>query len=191
MDADGRTQEMGRRPDGHAGARSANHQIPSPSSNASAWENTTNGPVPCAGGDLPLTINLDEQAKAFLTVPVSDMTFAQLRANCMNWSVRWPRPSIVKIRRRVGQGAARIEQILILDFGSQYTQVIARRVRECNVYSTIVRFDMPAAEIAALKPKGLILSGGPSSVYRQKRAAAGPRHFQLGVPSWASVTACS
>ena len=45
------------------------------------------------------------------------------------------------------------EQILILDFGSQYTQVIARRVRECNVYSTILRFDTPAAEIAALKPR--------------------------------------
>ena len=62
------------------------------------------------------------------------------------------------------------EQIVILDFGSQYTQVIARRVRECNVYSTILRFDTPAAEIAALKPSGLILSGGPSSVYAPKAA---------------------
>src|SRR5258705_13957250 len=57
------------------------------------------------------------------------------------------------------------EQIVILDFGSQYTQVIARRIRECNVYSTILRLDTPAKQIAALKPKGLILSGGPSSVY--------------------------
>jgi GMP synthase (glutamine-hydrolysing) len=57
------------------------------------------------------------------------------------------------------------EQIVILDFGSQYTQVIARRVRECNVYSQILRYDTPAREIAALKPSGLILSGGPSSVY--------------------------
>ena len=72
------------------------------------------------------------------------------------------------------------EQILILDFGSQYTQVIARRVRECNVYSTILRFDTPAAEIAALKPNGLILSGGPSSVYAPKAPAAGPRHFRAG-----------
>lgn len=46
---------------------------------AKAWENTTNGPLPCAGGDLPLTISLDEQAKALLAVPVSDMTFRQLR----------------------------------------------------------------------------------------------------------------
>src|SRR5258706_279983 len=58
-----------------------------------------------------------------------------------------------------------MEQIVILDFGSQYTQVIARRVRECNVYSVILRYDTPAAEIAALNPKGLILSGGPASVY--------------------------
>ena len=57
-----------------------------------------------------------------------------------------------------------IEQIVILDFGSQYTQVIARRIRECNVYSTILRYDTPAKEIAALAPKGIILSGGPSSV---------------------------
>jgi GMP synthase (glutamine-hydrolysing) len=74
------------------------------------------------------------------------------------------------------------EQILILDFGAQYTQVIARRVRECNVYSTIVRFDMPAAEIAALKPKGLILSGGPSSVYSPKAPRPDRGIYDLGVP---------
>jgi len=50
-------------------------------------------------------------------------------------------------------------RIVILDFGSQYTQVIARRVRECQVYSQILPFDTPAKEIAALKPNGLILSG--------------------------------
>jgi GMP synthase (glutamine-hydrolysing) len=74
------------------------------------------------------------------------------------------------------------EQILILDFGAQYTQVIARRVRECKVYSTIVRFDMPAAEIAALKPKGLILSGGPCSVYSPKAPLPDRAIFKLGVP---------
>ncbi len=57
------------------------------------------------------------------------------------------------------------EQIVILDFGSQYTQVIARRIRECNVYSTILRYNTPAVKIAALQPRGIILSGGPSSVY--------------------------
>ena len=63
------------------------------------------------------------------------------------------------------------EQIVILDFGSQYTQVIARRIRECNVYSIILCHDTPAVEIAALSPSGIILSGGPSSVY----AADAPR----------------
>ena len=56
-------------------------------------------------------------------------------------------------------------KIFILDFGSQYTQVIARRVRELQVYSEIVRFDVAAAEIAKLKANGIILSGGPASVY--------------------------
>src|SRR5580658_2392909 len=77
---------------------------------------------------------------------------------------------------------AMTEQILILDFGAQYTQVIARRVRECKVFSTIVRFDMPAAEIAALKPKGLILSGGPASVYSPKAPVPDRGIFELGVP---------
>jgi GMP synthase (glutamine-hydrolysing) len=74
------------------------------------------------------------------------------------------------------------EQILILDFGSQYTQVIARRVRECHVYSTIARFDTPASEIAALHPKGLILSGGPSSVYSPTAPLPDPAVFKLGLP---------
>jgi GMP synthase (glutamine-hydrolysing) len=74
------------------------------------------------------------------------------------------------------------EQILILDFGAQYTQVIARRVRECGVYSTIVRFDLPAAEIAAAKPRGLILSGGPASVYAPKAPVPDRAIFDLGIP---------
>src|ERR1039458_849395 len=75
-----------------------------------------------------------------------------------------------------------MEQIVILDFGSQYTQVIARRIRECHVYSTIARFDTPASEIAALKPKGLILSGGPSSVYSPAAPLPDPAIFKLGLP---------
>jgi GMP synthase (glutamine-hydrolysing) len=73
-------------------------------------------------------------------------------------------------------------KILILDFGSQYTQVIARRIRECQVYSEIVRFDTPAAEVAASKPKGLILSGGPASVYDKGAPQIDPKIFSLGVP---------
>jgi GMP synthase (glutamine-hydrolysing) len=74
------------------------------------------------------------------------------------------------------------EQIVILDFGSQYTQVIARRVRECNVYSTIIPFHTTAAEIAAMKPSGIILSGGPSSVYEAKAPLPDKALFALGLP---------
>ena len=73
-------------------------------------------------------------------------------------------------------------RILILDFGSQYTQVIARRIRECQVYSEIIRFDTPVAEIAAMQPKGLILSGGPASVYDKVAPQVDPGIFSLGIP---------
>src|SRR5260370_2110426 len=74
------------------------------------------------------------------------------------------------------------EQIVILDFGSQYTQVIARRIRECNVYSVILRYDTPAEEVARRHPKGIILSGGPSSVYAKKASLPQPEVFKLGIP---------
>ena len=74
------------------------------------------------------------------------------------------------------------EQIVLLDFGSQYTQVIARRIRECNVYSVILRYDTPAAEIAKLAPKGLILSGGPASVYADGAPQPDPAIFKMKVP---------
>jgi GMP synthase (glutamine-hydrolysing) len=74
------------------------------------------------------------------------------------------------------------EQIVILDFGSQYTQVIARRIRECNVYSVILRYDTPAEQIRALNPSGLILSGGPSSVYARKAPLPDRKIFGLGLP---------
>jgi GMP synthase (glutamine-hydrolysing) len=73
-------------------------------------------------------------------------------------------------------------KILILDFGSQYTQVIARRIRECHVYSEIVPFDTPATEIAKLKANGMILSGGPASVYDKGAPHLDPKVFSLGIP---------
>jgi len=72
--------------------------------------------------------------------------------------------------------------IAILDFGSQYTQLIARRIREQHVYCEIVRFDTPAAAIAARKPLGIILSGGPSSVYDAKGPRPDPAVFSLDLP---------
>ena len=73
-------------------------------------------------------------------------------------------------------------KILILDFGPQYTQVIARRIRECQVYSEIVQFNISAEEIAELAPKGIILSGGPASVYDERAPHPDPKIFSLGIP---------
>jgi GMP synthase (glutamine-hydrolysing) len=74
------------------------------------------------------------------------------------------------------------DRILILDFGSQYTQLIARRVREAGVYCELHPFDMREAEIRAFKPHGIILSGGPESVTVAVNIKAPPIVFQLGVP---------
>jgi GMP synthase (glutamine-hydrolysing) len=73
-------------------------------------------------------------------------------------------------------------KILILDFGSQYTQVIARRVRELQVYSEVVPFNFGSAEIGKLQPNGIILSGGPASVYDKGAPQIDPEIFSLGVP---------
>lgn len=74
------------------------------------------------------------------------------------------------------------EKILILDFGSQYSQLIARRVREQNVYCIIVRYDISVERIKELAPKGIILSGGPSSVYESGAPKCDPALFQLDIP---------
>ena len=73
-------------------------------------------------------------------------------------------------------------KIVILDFGSQYTQVIARRIRECQVYSQILPFDTKAAEVARTGARGIILSGGPASVYGKKAPHSDPALFGLGIP---------
>jgi GMP synthase (glutamine-hydrolysing) len=74
------------------------------------------------------------------------------------------------------------EKILILDFGSQYTQLIARRVRELGVYCEIQRPDLPREAIEAFGPKGIILSGGPASVEAPGSPRCAPELFDLGVP---------
>ncbi len=74
------------------------------------------------------------------------------------------------------------EEILILDFGSQYTQLIGRRIRELDVYSEIVPFHTPIEEIRKRNPRGLILSGGPSSVYDDGAPASDAALFDLGIP---------
>ncbi|MFB2596816.1 glutamine-hydrolyzing GMP synthase [Herbiconiux sp. P17] len=72
--------------------------------------------------------------------------------------------------------------VLVVDFGAQYAQLIARRVREASVYSEIVPHDISAAEVAAKNPVGIVLSGGPSSVYEEGAPAFDSEIFELGVP---------
>jgi len=86
-------------------------------------------------------------------------------------------------RPRLEIPAEMIGQVIpILDFGSQYAQLIARRVREAGVYSVLTWPDITIEELAALKPRGIILSGGPSSVYEDGAPKCDPRLFELGVP---------
>jgi len=74
------------------------------------------------------------------------------------------------------------DTVLVVDFGAQYAQLIARRVRECHVYSEIVPSTMPTEEMLARQPKAIILSGGPSSVYAEGAPPAPPGLFQAGLP---------
>jgi GMP synthase (glutamine-hydrolysing) len=74
------------------------------------------------------------------------------------------------------------DTVLVVDFGAQYSKLIARRVRECHVHSEIVPQDVTADEILKLRPKGLILSGGPSSVYEPGAPGIDPKLFELGIP---------
>ena len=72
--------------------------------------------------------------------------------------------------------------IAVLDFGSQYTQLIARRIREQRIYSEILRYDTPAAMFAERRPAGIILSGGPASVFEPGAPQLAPEIFDIGVP---------
>jgi len=74
------------------------------------------------------------------------------------------------------------ELIVVLDFGSQYSQLIARRVRELGVYSELHPFNLAIEKIRVLNPKGIILSGGPSSVYEAGAPHSSPEIFELGIP---------
>jgi GMP synthase (glutamine-hydrolysing) len=99
-----------------------------------------------------------------------------------------PRPAIDNVKRSPeatgSQQTAAVgdEKVLILDFGSQYAQLIARRVREQHVFCEIVRHDITAARIREIAPRGIILSGGPASVYETGAPKCDPALFRLGIP---------
>lgn len=74
------------------------------------------------------------------------------------------------------------ELVVIIDFGGQYNQLVARRVRECNVYCEIYSYKTDLEIIKAMNPKGIILTGGPSSCYEEGAATCDPALFELGIP---------
>jgi len=74
------------------------------------------------------------------------------------------------------------EKILIIDFGSQYTQLIARRIREAKVFSLVKPYSASIDEIKKINPKGIILSGGPQSVYAENAYSVDRKIFDLGIP---------
>ena len=75
-----------------------------------------------------------------------------------------------------------MEKILIIDFGGQYNQLIARRVRECNVYCEVKPWTTPLAQLKAFDPIGIIFTGGPDSVYLDSSPTVDPEIFTWGVP---------
>jgi GMP synthase (glutamine-hydrolysing) len=75
-----------------------------------------------------------------------------------------------------------LENVIVLDFGAQYSQLIARRVRECRVYCELLPHDTPLAALTARKPAGIILSGGPPSVYESGAPGVDPAIYDLGIP---------
>ncbi|MFM8527195.1 MAG: glutamine-hydrolyzing GMP synthase [bacterium] len=82
----------------------------------------------------------------------------------------------------VPAGSSSHEEVLVLDFGGQYSQLIARRIRECGVFSELLPHDVPVEQIQSRKPKALVLSGGPASVYAEGAPALRPELLELGVP---------
>jgi len=88
----------------------------------------------------------------------------------------------MSVRDDPAAGGAGRETIVVLDFGSQFSQLIARRVRELHVFSELLPFDVPLERLRALQPRGIILSGGPDSVYDPQAPRLDPGVFSLGVP---------
>ena len=74
------------------------------------------------------------------------------------------------------------ETVVVLDFGGQYNQLIARRVRECNVYCEVLPYTADIEKIKALQPKGIIFTGGPNSVYEENAPMYSKEIFELGIP---------
>ncbi|MFZ5592083.1 MAG: glutamine amidotransferase-related protein, partial [Bacillota bacterium] len=74
------------------------------------------------------------------------------------------------------------EMVIVLDFGGQYSQLIARRVRELNVFCEMLPYNTPLSELVQKRPRGIIFSGGPASVYQEGAPWCDPQIYNLGIP---------
>ena len=81
-----------------------------------------------------------------------------------------------------GSGIDSQEKVIVIDFGGQYNQLVARRVRECNVYCEIYSYKTDLAKIKEMNPKGIIFTGGPNSVYDPKSPTYTPEILKIGIP---------
>jgi GMP synthase (glutamine-hydrolysing) len=97
-------------------------------------------------------------------------------------ALKAPAPDRPEVDRPVSAGQGEPDSVVVLDFGSQYAQLIARRVRELNVYSELLAFDTPWSEIERRRPRGIILSGGPASVYEPAAPRPDPGIWSGRVP---------
>jgi GMP synthase (glutamine-hydrolysing) len=93
-----------------------------------------------------------------------------------------PRPSEVPVDDVRAEVPAALDEVVVLDFGGQYSQLIARRVRECGVFSELLPHHVGAAEVARRRPRGVILSGGPASVYADDAPPLERELLELGIP---------
>src|SRR5216117_1608328 len=94
-------------------------------------------------------------------------------------------------REQGGRMKAELGGVVVLDFGGQYTQLIARRIREQQVFSAVLPCTSSIEEIRRFEPAGIVLSGGPSSVYDLRRRNATRKCWRWGSPYWGFATACS
>src|SRR5690349_12823829 len=104
----------------------------------------------------------------------------QARVHVPERTVPGSEPELVEVEKPAA--AAAQEEVLVLDFGGQYSQLIARRIRECGVFSELLPHDIPIERIRERGPKGLVLSGGPASVYADGAPALRKELLELGIP---------
>jgi GMP synthase (glutamine-hydrolysing) len=113
-----------------------------------------------------------------VAVPVADSAPGEVRSDGHGSSLPAPQP----VEELAVERELAADEVVVLDYGGQYSQLIARRVRECGVFSELLPHDVPLEDVTRRAPKGLILSGGPASVYADGAPALRTELLELGIP---------